>query len=432
MKLDVSEKASLLSSVLKPLEYGKKALEPLKGIGERPPLDSLKRGEIEVLVKDIEHDPEGRAVFAGKKVLLYIKDQGGSIGKVLSGDYESGKKVHLRRCQTVKELAESGRADRYSVIIRDDGFFPVLNMQYGHTTEEAPGRLRVCFHCLNELNIRNLPSNQARMPSALRSIFKKGTRAKEKDAAGFNYKAFLEGSLDVNELYGTSYHKPDLEKYPLGNIKNSDVVGPSVVIKPTPILIHSSKEHHEGDWASLSQKIRADRFWICESCGVDLSENQGLLHCHHRNGNKDDNRTDNIKVLCSVCHSEEPMHEWMHVTSEDRKVIEDIRSVHSCEPLASPSNTNEPLPEWAQSSTETFHQSAILMANSGYEPESIGEDFIGQDGTVAFEMEFAWPSLKIGIIGDNVKIPESDWTIIRNRDLPERITELGELIRRDQ
>lgn len=431
MKLDVSEKASLLSSVLKPLEYGKKALEPLKGIGERPPLDSLKRGEIEVLVKDIEHDPEGRAVFAGKKVLLYIKDQGPSIGKVLAGSYEAGKKVHLRRCQKVKELAENGRADRYSVIIRDDGFFPVVNMQYGHTSEEVPGRLRVCFLCLNELNIRNLPSNQSRMPSALRSIFKKGPRANEKDAAGFNYKAFLDGSLDVNELYGMSYDKPDLEKYPLGNIKNSDIDGPSVVIRPTPILIHSSKENDEDDWASISQKIRADRLWTCECCGVDLSENRGLLHCHHRNGNKDDNRTDNIKVLCSICHSEEPLHEWMHVKSEDRKVIEVIRSVQSSETLASPSVIDESLPEWAKSSTETFHQSAVLLSNSGLEPESIGEDFIGQDGAVSFEMEFAWPSLKIGIVGDNVNAPDCDWTIIRNSDLSDQLAELSALIRRE-
>jgi hypothetical protein len=62
------------------------------------------------------------------------------------------------------------------------------------------------------------------------------------------------------------------------------------------------------DWKSVSRAVRIAAGWRCQSCGVNLNKNRNLLHTHHKNRMKNDNRKSNLVALCVVCHCEQPYH----------------------------------------------------------------------------------------------------------------------------
>ena len=83
---------------------------------------------------------------------------------------------------------------------------------------------------------------------------------------------------------------------------------------------------YTSDWAEVSVRIRNSANWTCEECGVNCSENRGLLHAHHIDGNRGNNNRRNIKVLCIICHQQEPFHQRMRITSAQRAVIQGLRN----------------------------------------------------------------------------------------------------------
>jgi len=247
---------------------------------------ALIDGELEIPDHEIEHDERGRGKFLDHLVLLYIKDQGGQLEAVLSGDVNLGKMIHLRRCSKVKELAADGRADRYTPIIRDDGLFPVHREGYNGKSKEHLAKRRVCLLCLNELGLSGLVQ---------------GYGDRRNMAANFNYEAYLNGALALHDLILPSDKKP--------------------IIKPA-----TDKKNSDSEWSGISRDYRADKNWCCESCSVDLSTYKYLLHTHHRNGSKSDHRSSNLQALCKVCHAGMPLHASISVKNEERSLILDLRS----------------------------------------------------------------------------------------------------------
>lgn len=63
------------------------------------------------------------------------------------------------------------------------------------------------------------------------------------------------------------------------------------------------------DWSVVSANYRKEQNYICENCGVDLSSERRLLHVHHKNRDKGDNRKKNLVALCAICHKTQPYHE---------------------------------------------------------------------------------------------------------------------------
>lgn len=59
-------------------------------------------------------------------------------------------------------------------------------------------------------------------------------------------------------------------------------------------------------WKQISEAYREKMGWKCENhgCQIDLSskEDRIFLHTHHENGNTKDNREENFKALCLLCH----------------------------------------------------------------------------------------------------------------------------------
>jgi hypothetical protein len=59
------------------------------------------------------------------------------------------------------------------------------------------------------------------------------------------------------------------------------------------------------NWQTISKQYRESNGYTCESCGI-TPQNQldkRYWHTHHKNGNKLNNRYDNLQCLCLLCHS---------------------------------------------------------------------------------------------------------------------------------
>lgn len=68
-------------------------------------------------------------------------------------------------------------------------------------------------------------------------------------------------------------------------------------------------------WRYLKH-VGTDR-WFCERCGADLrevvkrKEGHGLWGVHHRDRNRNNQKFDNLELLCSTCHNREHAN-WNH------------------------------------------------------------------------------------------------------------------------
>ena len=75
------------------------------------------------------------------------------------------------------------------------------------------------------------------------------------------------------------------------------------------------------DWPNISATYRKKQHYICQNCGVDLNSERRLLHVHHKNRDKGDNREKNLIALCASCHKMQPYHEQrLDVPLSDLKI----------------------------------------------------------------------------------------------------------------
>lgn len=219
--------------------------------------------------------------YKGQHVILYIRDHGFKYEKAIH-DEKRRNKYHLSDCRSITLLKNIGRFERLVATTNTSEMHLITgyNSSDCYTQLEATVRLRVCRNCLNKLNYKD---------------YRK--RHSEQDR--------IYESFDLNEFFDT--YSTYFKKIPsaASKLNNSSV--------------------YSRDWVQISKERKEQAGYCCQKCGVDLSQHRHLLHTHHINGVKSDNRFENLKVLCIACHKTEPSHSQIVIDDDDKNTILRLR-----------------------------------------------------------------------------------------------------------
>lgn len=311
------------------------------------PIDRQLNQGLEVNLKDIEFDT-GLASYQGRQVLLYIKDHsfGDKFSKALK-DGSEGNKFHVADCSWLDGMRRKGRFDRYVVTNRVDGLFAIS----GHdlqTKESIDGeaRLSVCQYCLEGINYKKFAS------------IPRGARRRE-----------FVCSFKLNDFFDTysSFFK----------------FMPAVAVDKNAIK-------YTDDWDQISKRVREKCAYQCQQCGLNLINNKRLLHVHHINGVKSDNKLSNLTPLCCDCHRKQPDHQHMYVSHEDTKLIAQLRNAQGL-------NIRESWKDIYDLADPGMHGVIDLLEQYGVSLPEVGEEIQNEKNEVVAELELAWPIKKVGI-----------------------------------
>lgn len=82
------------------------------------------------------------------------------------------------------------------------------------------------------------------------------------------------------------------------------------------------------DWESVSRAYRELKEYRCDKCGVQITEpfDYYLMHVHHKDGDKTNNKNSNLRCLCIECHSTiNPAHRKRFSSRANQLLIEEFR-----------------------------------------------------------------------------------------------------------
>ncbi|WP_372614671.1 HNH endonuclease [Halomonas sp.] len=306
----------------------------------KPWEEKLGAEGIEIDLGDLDSS-DGLLSYRGRQVLLYIQDHGSKSQEALL-DPKVGKKYHIAECRTLHKMRNEGRFERYVVTNDTSGEFHISGYDYmTRQPVEGKSRLHICKNCLTYLNYKGYS--------------KPG-----------NYSAFK--SFDLDEFFQTY----------------------SSFFTHMPQRKMGEGEGYTADWSEISRNFRQEKGYTCEKCGVRLSDHPKLLHVHHINGVKGDNRKANLRALCADCHSKEAYHGSMYVSHADRQTISRLRHDQQ---FPNPDNWQEVI-DLADSGLGGF----IERCRSSRLPvPEVGLDLQDDTDEVKGMIELAWPRQRLGI-----------------------------------
>lgn len=193
-------------------------------------------------------------------------------------------RFHVSECKTIEDMRDKGRGNRYVSSARHDGLFEVRPYDnLTHTRgDKMEAFLQPCHNCLTVLN------------------YEKYAEMKTKSGR--------------SEVIG---------KFELGKFFEDF----KSIFRCLPI--YTSDTFPEGDypddWARKSWETRNASGWVCSCCGINCSKNTGMLHAHHKDGNRGNVRPSNLEVVCVACHKARPFHGAMYYPPNIKMKLENLR-----------------------------------------------------------------------------------------------------------
>ena len=167
-------------------------------------------------------------------------------------------KYHIYRCSTISQMFASGRKHRYKVNTRDDGtfFFKFYDSRGNFLEENENQELNICKNCLSKFIHRY---------------------ASDYDVENFNLKDFHRQNSSFFDFDTSSLEKGE----------------------------DATPNEYSRKWNEISTQIKIRKNYTCEECGWKPKDRyqQRFIHTHHQNGDKTNNRKENLRVLCIECHS---------------------------------------------------------------------------------------------------------------------------------
>lgn len=317
----------------------------------------------EIKLEDLESN-QGLLSYKGRQVLLYIPDQGWNIEDVLI-DGKKGRRFHVAECKTLDDMRARGRFERYVVTNDLSGVFSVHGTsRMTRAVIEGKTELMVCRNCLEHLNYQ-------------------GHRSKSK---GEKYRNAVDFSiLDFFERFSSFF------KYlPKGFATDVGTNG-----------------GYNDDWKRISDSLREAKGYQCEDCGVVLTHLKNLVHVHHKNGVKTDNRPGNLQVLCKLCHSQCPSHDHLFISHAERKLITEARRAQGI-------GDADSWFEVFELADPGLHGIIHLCKEGAFPYPEIGLDVQNSAGEVVAYLDLAWPKDKVAIsisAEDRAAATELGWTV---------------------
>ena len=209
----------------------------------------------------------------------YIEERG-RFDKKASG---KSPKFHIADCKTLEKKRDDDSFHRYFITNKCDGYFKVRPKDFETKIWGNPinARLAPCDNCLKLINYKKYQSLN--------------WDEKQKVKLEFKLSDFFSENKSV--FRDLSIHKSmDADDCP-----------------------------YTEDWPEISRRFRESKNWSCECCGCNASDHRELLHTHHIDGNKKNNRNTNLRALCIICHQKQPHHSGMPVKAEERLNVQKIR-----------------------------------------------------------------------------------------------------------
>ena len=277
----------------------------------------------------------------GRQVLLYIQDHGRDVHDALE-DGSKGRKFHVAYCRTLEEMDHKGKYERYVATNHLSGTFHITGVHWENgTSVKGSTSLKVCKNCLTKLNYQGYRHNRAKVFSA------------------FNLETFF-------DTYSSFF--PRMPRRRAGEFDGQ----------------------YTRDWGDVAARYKTRLEFTCEICNVNLRGHEHLLHVHHVDGVKINNRRSNLKALCADCHRKQPNHGRMHVSHANTQQIAALRRRQNL-------SGTESWEEAFALADPGVHGVLHHCRNQGDEVPEVGYAVVDRRGEVVAQLDLAWPSRRRGI-----------------------------------